>query len=63
MRLSAAQRGCGLEIENGYINLRDMGKPKLLLRFYIMTHEDGIAGIGDDEEEEWVVDIESCWLR
>ncbi len=24
-----------------------------------MTHEDGVAGIGDDEKEEWVVRLES----
>ncbi len=26
-----------------------------------MAHEDGIAGIGDDEEEEWVIHVESWW--
>ncbi len=26
-----------------------------------MTHEDGIAGIRDDEEEEWMVQVETWW--
>ncbi len=33
----------------------------LLLRFDNMTHKDGVAGIGDDEEEEWVIHVESWW--
>ncbi len=40
-----------------------MGKPKLLLRFDDMAHEDGVAGIGGDEEEEWMVHVETWWLR
>ncbi len=40
-----------------------MRKPKLLLRFYNMTHEDGVAGIGEDEKEEWMVHVETWWLR
>ncbi len=26
-----------------------------------MTHEDGVAGIGDDEEEEWVIQVQTWW--
>ncbi len=33
----------------------------LLLWFDNMTHKDGVAGIGDDEEEEWVIHVESWW--
>ncbi len=33
----------------------------LVLRFDNMAHEDGIAGIGDDKEEEWVIHVESWW--
>ncbi len=26
-----------------------------------MAHEDGVAGIGDDEKEEWMVHVETWW--
>ncbi len=32
-----------------------------MLRFDNMAHEDGKARIGDDEEEEWVIHVESWW--
>ncbi len=40
-----------------------MRKPKLLLRFYNMAHEDGVAVIGGDEKEEWMVHVETWWLK
>ncbi len=26
-----------------------------------VSHEDGVAGIGDDEEEEWMIHVEPWW--
>ncbi len=34
----------------------------IVFGFEDMTHEDGVAGIGDDEKEEWMVDVETWWL-
>ncbi len=27
-----------------------------------MAHEDEVAGIGDDEEEEWMIHMQTWWL-
>ncbi len=26
-----------------------------------MAHEDGVAGIGDDEKEEWMIHVQAWW--
>ncbi len=32
-----------------------------ILGFNNMAHEDGVAGIGDDEKEEWMIHVQTWW--
>ncbi len=32
-----------------------------MLRLDNVTHEDGVAAIGDDAKEEWMVDMQTWW--
>ncbi len=32
-----------------------------ILGFDNMAHEDGVASIGDDEEEEWMIHVKTWW--
>ncbi len=33
----------------------------IVFGFDNMTHEDGVASIGDDEKEEWMIHVQTWW--